>query len=92
MNLLRIIFSALLGFLSSSIFVLANEAKVLANDSPVKQYIVTFHNEATAADFNEISQWITENKGEIVESINENFAKLIIAKSGDYIRKLKSNY
>jgi hypothetical protein len=92
MNLLRIIFATLLGFMSSSLFVLAEiekENETISTDSGVKQYVVTFHDDATAIDFSEISQWITENKGEIVESINENFAKLIIAKSDPSIRKTK---
>lgn len=90
MNILRVIFAALLGLLSSSIFVLANDAKdggSISTDSGAKQYIVTFHDEATNEEFSDISKWITENKGEIVESINENFAKLIIAKSDPSIRK-----
>ena len=91
MNLLRIIFVALLGFISSSLFVSAEDVKeneTISTDSGVKQYVVTFKDEATIADFSEITQWITDNKGEIVESINENFAKLIIAKSEPSIRKL----
>lgn len=94
MNLLRVLFAALLGLLSSSILVLANDVEEGSSISTeaVKQYIVTFHDEATAVDFSEISQWITENKGEIVESINENFAKLIIAKSDPSIRKIGLNY
>jgi len=91
MNLLRIIFAALLGFISSSLFVSAEDVKeneTISTDSGVKQYVVTFKDEATIADFSEITQWITDNKGEIVESINENFAKLIIAKSEPSIRKL----
>lgn len=90
MNILRVIFAALLGLLSSSIFVLANDANdggSISTDSGSKQYIVTFHDEATNEEFSDISKWITENKGEIVESINENFAKLIIAKSDPSIRK-----
>lgn len=92
MNLLRIIFAALLGLMSSTLFVFAEDAKeneTITTDSGIKQYVVTFHDEATASDFSEITKWITENKGEIVESINENFAKLIIAKSDPSIRKLK---
>lgn len=95
MNLLRVIFTALLGLLSSSILVLANDVQETGSSistESVKQYIVTFHDEATTDDFSEISKWITENKGEIVESINENFAKLIIAKSDPSIRKLKLVY
>lgn len=91
MNLLRVIFAALLGLLSSSILVLANEVQEgspISTESVKQQYIVTFHDEATSENFSEISQWITDNKGEIVESINENFAKLIIAKSDPSIRKL----
>lgn len=91
MNLLRIIFAALLGLISPSLFVLADDAKeseTISTDSGVKQYVVTFKDDATIADFSEITQWITENKGEIVESINENFAKLIIAKSEPSIRKI----
>ena len=90
MNLLRVIFAALLGLLSSSILVLANEVKEggsISTESSLKQYIITFHDEATSAEFSEISKWVTDNKGEIVESINVNFAKLIIAKSDPSIRK-----
>lgn len=90
MNLLRIIFAALLGLMSSSVFIFAEDVKeneTISTESGVKQYVVTFKDEATIADFSEITQWITDNKGEIVESINENFAKLIIAKSEPSIRK-----
>ena len=95
MNLLRVIFAALLGLLSSSILVLANEVKEggsISTESSLKQYIITFHDEATSAEFSEISKWVTDNKGEIVESINENFAKLIIAKSDPSIRKYFSGF
>ena len=92
MNLLRIIFAAFLGLISSSFFVLAKDTEkkeeAISTNSGIEQYVVTFHNYATASDFSEITQWITQNKGEIVESINENFAKLIIAKSDSSIRKL----
>lgn len=97
MNLLRIIFAALLGLLSSSLFVFAKDTKenneteesnTISTDSGMKQYVITFQDGATTADFSEITQWITDNKGEIVEKINENFAKLIIAKSDPSIRKL----
>lgn len=92
MNFLRVIFAALLGLLSTSIFVFADEnnepaAATISTEASLKQYVVTFHDEVTAEDFSEVSKWITENKGEIVESINENFAKLIIAKSDPKIRK-----
>ena len=72
-------------------FVFAEEAKeteTISTESALKQYVVTFRDEVSAADFSEVSKWITDNKGEIVESINENFAKLIIAKSDPSIRKL----
>lgn len=91
MNLLRIVFAALLGLIYSTFFVFAKDSKeneAISTDSGIKQYVVTFHDEATVSDFSEITKWITENKGEIVESINENFAKLIIAKSDPSIRKL----
>lgn len=95
MNLLRVLFAAILGLLSSSIFVSAQEAKAseavsaeaISTESALKQYVVNFHDEATAEDFSEISKWITDNNGEIIENINENFAKLIIAKSDTSIRK-----
>lgn len=77
--------------MSSTFFVFAEDFKEnesISTDSGIKQYVVTFRDEATASDFSEITKWITENKGEIVESINENFAKLIIAKSDPSIRKL----
>ncbi len=93
MNFLRVIFAALLGLLSTSIFVFSEEtnepaAATISTEASLKQYVVTFHDEVTAEDFSEVSKWITENNGEIVESINENFAKLIIAKSDPSIRKL----
>lgn len=90
MNFVRIIFTALLGILSTSTLVFAKEAKesspVISTESALKQYVVTFHDEVSAEEFSEVSKWITENNGEIVESINENFAKLIIAKSDPSIR------
>lgn len=95
MNFIRVIFAALLGLLSTSVFVFAEEsnessAATISTESSLKQYVVTFHDEVSAEDFSEVSKWITENKGEIVESINENFAKLIIAKSDPSIRKFYS--
>lgn len=92
MNLFRIIFAALLGLLSSSMLVFAEAIKenstTISTESDLKQYVITFHDEVSATDFSEVSKWITDNKGEIVESINENFAKLIIAKSDPSICKL----
>lgn len=52
-----------------------------------KQYVVSFHDEVSMEQFDAASKWITEHKGEIVESINENFAKLIIAKMEPKISK-----
>lgn len=90
MNIARILFAALLGFFSNSINSFAEKVEEsvvsISTESNLKQYVVTFHDEVSADDFSEVSKWITENKGEIVESINENFAKLIIAKSDDSIR------
>ncbi len=73
MNLLRIVFAALIGLFSSSMFVLSEETKEaesISTESAVKQYVVTFHDEVTHADFSEVSKWITDNNGQIVESIN----------------------
>ena len=93
MNYVRFILAALLGLLSTSMLAFAEESKdasaaTISTESTVKQYVVTFHDEVSAEEFSEVSKWITENKGQIVESINENFAKLIIAKSDDAIRKI----
>lgn len=62
------------------------EAKDAKTDG-LKQYVVSFHDEVSMQDFDAASKWITEHKGEIVESINENFAKLIIAKMDNKISK-----
>lgn len=91
MNLVRVLLAALLGLFSTSLFAFAEEVKkpeTISTESAVKQYVVTFHDEVTADDFSDVSKWITENHGEIVESINENFAKLIIAKSDPSICKI----
>lgn len=61
----------------------AEEEKPVASQKSTegsKQYVVSFHDEISMEQFDAASKWITEHKGEIVESINENFAKLIIAK------------
>ena len=90
MNLIRVFFAAIIGLLYSSVFVFADETKApetITTESSIKQYVVTFRDEVSATDFSEISKWITDNNGEIVESINENFAKLIIAKMDSSIRK-----
>lgn len=93
MKLVHLILAAILGLFSSSIFVLAEgnndnaSAGTISTESALKQYVVTFRDEVSANDFEETSKWITDNKGQIVESINENFAKLIIAKMDSSIRK-----
>lgn len=92
MNYIRIVFAALLGLLSSSIFAFAEKSQdhtadtTVSTESTLKQYVVSFHDNVSAEVFDEVSTWITNNKGEIIESINENFAKLIIAKSDESIR------
>ncbi len=53
-----------------------------------KQYVVSFEDDVSPQDFEAVSKWIKDHEGEIVESINENFAKLIIAKMDDSISKL----
>lgn len=68
-------------------------AAVSANDnkdaaaSATKQYIVSFEDEVTSEDFESVRKWIKEHNGEVVEAINENFAKLIIAKMDESISK-----
>ena len=91
MNLLRLLFVTFLGMFASNLSVSAkenkeNEAQKVSTENALKQYVVTFHDEITAVDFDDTSKWITDNRGEIVESINENFAKLIIAKMDPSIR------
>jgi hypothetical protein len=100
MKLHILVFTAIFGLLSWSILVSAQAAKKqepefadsakkfeqISTESSLKQYVVTFHDEISGDDFSEVSKWITDNKGEIVESINEHFAKLIIAKSDPSIR------
>lgn len=88
---MRVIFSAFFCLLFSSIFVFAKEEKKeeeVSIESPYKQYIVTFHDEATEAEFSEISKWITDNNGNIKDFMNENFGKFIIAQSDTSIRKI----
>ena len=63
------------------------EAKPAAAGASTKQYVVSFEDEVSSQDFEAVSKWIKERNGEIVESINENFAKLIIAKMDESISK-----
>lgn len=91
MKLIHLVLAAIIGLFSTSIFVFAEEngkssPETISTESALKQYVVTFRDEVSANDFEETSKWITDNKGKIVESINENFAKLIIAKMDSSIR------
>ena len=86
MNLIRILITALVGLLSTSLFVSAftpapADAQDKSAESAKKKYVVNFHDEITLQDFDEVSNWISKNGGEIVLSSNENFAKFIVAKA-----------
>lgn len=92
MKLIHLVLAAIIGLFSTSIFVCAQDQikkstpVIISTELALKQYVVTFRDEVSASDFEETSKWITDNKGQIVESINENFAKLIIAKMDSSIR------
>jgi hypothetical protein len=82
--------SALFGF--SAAQVVAEDAKpaaaaadIASTPEATKQYVVSFEDEVSTQDFEAVSKWIKDRHGEIVESINENFAKLIIAKMDESI-------
>lgn len=88
MNFIRMLIAALVGLLSTSLLVSALEPineQNKSEETAQKQYIVTLRDEISGTDFDEVSNWITGNGGKIVESINENFAKLIIAKADESI-------
>lgn len=91
MKFAAIAFAAIIGIMTTS-SVYAEEqiipAAVISTESAAKQYVVTFHDDISTEAFEETSKWIKENNGEVLESINENFAKLMIVKMSDSISNI----
>jgi hypothetical protein len=53
-----------------------------------KQFIVSFHENVTATEFNGSVKWITDNGGEILITMDDDQDKLLLVKMTDHIRNI----
>ena len=70
----------ILGVLALGLFLTLVMAEV-----EVKNWIISFKNDATEQNMKEVEKWILQ-KGEVVEFLNDEYIKLLVAKMDDSIR------
>ena len=70
----------ILGVLAVGLFLALVMAEV-----EVKNWIISFKNDATEQNMKEVEKWILQ-KGEVVEFLNDEYIKLLVAKMDDSIR------
>lgn len=66
-------------------------ASLVLAEAELKNWIVSFKNEATEQNMKEVETWIAQ-KGEVIEFLNDEYIKLLVAKMDDSIRTFILHY